>query len=160
MDVEVKEIPEMHVAYVRNIGPYAGDAQLFGELFGKLGRWAGPRNLMNKDTVFLSVYYDDPKITDEEKLRVDVGMTVPEDTKVDGEISKQKLDAGLYALTRFDIKDPSEYGESWEAIYKDWLPESGYQPDNMPSYEIYRNNPKEHPEGIQIVDICIPVKPM
>jgi AraC family transcriptional regulator len=160
MDVEVKEIPEMHVAYVRNIGPYMGDTELFGELFGKLGRWAGPRNLINKDTLFLSVYYDDPKITDEEKLRVDVCLTVTEDTKVDGEISRQKLDGGLYALARFEIKDPADYGNAWEAVYRDWLPESGYQPDNKPTFEVYRNNPKEHPEGVSIVDICIPVKPL
>ena len=153
-------MPGMHVAYVRNIGPYVGDDQLFGELWGKLCGWAGPRNLMNKDTLFLSVYYDDPKITDEEKLRVDVCMTVPEDTRVDGEISKQKLEEGLYALARFEIKEPSEYMESWDAVYRGWLPESGYQPDNKPSYEIYRNDPKEHPEGIQIVDICVPIKPL
>jgi AraC family transcriptional regulator len=35
-DVEVKEIPEMHIAYIRHIGPYAGDEQLFGNLFNRL----------------------------------------------------------------------------------------------------------------------------
>ncbi len=160
MDVQVKQIPEMHVAYVRNIGPYEGDDQLFGELFAKLGRWAGPRGLINQDTLFMSVYYDDPRITDKEKLRVDVCMTVPEETKAEGGISKQKLDEGIYALARFEIRKPSEYGEAWEAVYRDWLPESGYQPDNKPTYEIYRNNPKEHPEGVQVVDICVPVKPL
>jgi AraC family transcriptional regulator len=34
--VEVKELPEMTVAYVRHIGPYKADAQLFERLFGKL----------------------------------------------------------------------------------------------------------------------------
>jgi AraC family transcriptional regulator len=160
MKVTVKEIPEMHIAYIRNIGVYVGNSDLFEELFGKLCKWAGPRNLMNADTKFLSVYYDDPKITDEAKLRLDVCITIPEDTKVEGEISKQTLSAGKYAVARFEIKDSSGYKDAWESIYRDWLPESGYQPDNKPSYEMYENNAKDHPEGIQIVDICIPVKPL
>ena len=44
--VEVKSIPEMHVAYLRHIGPYAGDSALFGRLFGQLFSWAGPRGLV------------------------------------------------------------------------------------------------------------------
>ena len=44
--VEVRDLPEMTVAYVRNIGPYKGDAALFETLFGKLCGWAGPRNLI------------------------------------------------------------------------------------------------------------------
>ena len=35
-----------------------------------------------------------------------------------------------------------------------------YQPEDKPAFEIYKNNPKEHPEGKSIVDICIPVKPL
>jgi AraC family transcriptional regulator len=160
MEVIVKEIPEMHVAYIRNIGAYAGNSDLFKELWDKLCKWAGPRNLMKSDTKYLSVYYDDPHITDESKLRLDVCITVPEDTKVDSEISKQKLSAGKYAVAQFEIKDPGDYKDAWDAVYRGWLPESGYQPDNKPSYEIYVNNAKEHPESIQIVDICVPVKPL
>ena len=32
--VEVKDLPEMTVAYVRNIGPYKGNPALFEKLFG------------------------------------------------------------------------------------------------------------------------------
>ena len=158
MKVEVKDMPSMSVAYVRHIGPYKGDSELFKGLFGKLCGWAGPKGLIGKDSKFLSVYYDDPAVTDEKKLRCDVCMTVPEDTEVDGEITKQVLDGGKCAVARFEIKDPSEYEDAWKAVYKDWLPESGYQPDDRPPFELYQNDPKEHPEGLHIVDICVPVK--
>ena len=46
IQVEVKEMPEMSVAYVRHIGPYAGDEELFKGLYGKLMKWAGPRGLL------------------------------------------------------------------------------------------------------------------
>jgi len=52
------------------------------------------------------------------------------------------------------------YEEAWNMVFGGWLPESGYQPDDRLCYEIYQNDPKEHPEGIHIVDICVPVKPL
>ena len=81
--VEVKDMPEMHVAYVRHIGPYKGDQELFARLFNKLMAWAGPRGLLRfPETKLLTVYYDNPDITDEGKLRTDACITVPADTKV------------------------------------------------------------------------------
>jgi AraC family transcriptional regulator len=41
-----------------------------------------------------------------------------------------------------------------------WLPQSGYQCDDKPCYELYLNDPKQHPEGRCIVDICVPVRPL
>ena len=157
--VEVKNLPEMTVAYVRHVGAYQGDSELFGRLFTKLMTWAGPRGLIQfPQTQMLSVYYDNPDITDDEKLRVDVAISVPEDTEVDGEIGKMKLKGGTYAVARFEIL-PHEYGDAWDAVYGGWLPESGYQPIDSPCMELYQNDPNTHPEGKHIVDICIPVKP-
>lgn len=160
MKIEIKNLPEKTVAYVRHIGPYKGDSKLFETLFGKLGQWAGPRRLIGPDVEFLSIYYDDPGVTDDEKLRMDVCLTVQNDTKVEGEIGKQVLASGEYAICRFELKEPKEFEQAWNTVYTKWLPQSGYQPDNRPAYEIYRNDPKEHPEGIHIVDICVPVKPL
>ena len=46
MDVRVEELPQQTVAYIRHVGPYQGDSELFEGLFGRLFQWAGPRNLM------------------------------------------------------------------------------------------------------------------
>lgn len=159
VNVEVKDMPEMNVAYVRHIGPYAGDGQLFTDLFTKLMTWAGPRGLLNANTQSLAVYYDDPAITEESKLRLDVCVTVPDNTPVDGEIGQTVIPGGKFAVARFELKE-DEYSEAWHAFYGGWLPESGYQPDDRPCYELYHNDPDEHPEGKHIVDICIPVKPL
>lgn len=158
--VEVKDVPEMHVAYIRHIGPYAGDEQLFGNLFNKLCTWAGPRGLLRfPETKFITIYHDNPDITDENKLRTDVCITALKDTKVDGEIGKSIIPAGKYAIAHFEIT-PDKYGDAWNAVYGGWLPESGYQPDDRPCFELYLNDPKQHPEGKHIVDIYAPVKPM
>ena len=160
IQVEVKDMPAWDVAYVRHIGPYQGDSALFEGLMNKLMRWAGPRGLIRfPETQMLSVYYDDPEITDNAKLRVDMCITVPEDTQVDGEIGKMTIPGGRYAVGRFELLK-EEYGEAWKFIFGEWLPESGYQPDDRPSFEMYLNNPEEHPEKKCIVNICVPVKPL
>ena len=158
--VEVKDLPETTLAYVRYVGPYKGDGKLFENLFNKLFQWAGPRNLLcYPETKTIIIYHDNPDITDESKLRVSVSISVPEDTAVDGEIGKMTLPAGKYALARFELSD-TEYQEAWDWVYRTWLPESGYQPDDRPCFEMYHNDPKTHPQGKSIVDICIGVKPL
>jgi AraC family transcriptional regulator len=159
-NVEVKEMPEMHVAYVRHIGSYKGGEELFASLFNKLMTWAGPRGLLRfPETKVLTIYHDNPEITDESRLRTDACITVPADTKVDGEIGKSTLPAGKYAIAHFEIS-PDQYQDAWNTVYGGWLPTSGYQPTDGPCYELYLNQPKDHPEGKHIVDICVPVKPL
>ncbi|MDY6933054.1 MAG: AraC family transcriptional regulator [Spirochaetota bacterium] len=158
--VEVKDVPEFHVAYIRHIGPYQGDSDLFEKLFNKLFMWAGPRGLLRfPETRVLSIYHDNPEITDDNRLRTSVCISVPDDTPVDGEIGKMVISDGKYAFARFEIHS-EEYQDAWDFVYGCWLPESGYQPDDRPCYELYHNNPQEHPEKKHIVDICIPVMPM
>ncbi len=158
--VEVRDVPDMTVAYVRHVGPYQGDSELFGRLIGTICTWAGPRGLLGKpDGKLLSVYHDSPELTDESQLRISVCITVPEDTVVTGEIGKMVIKGGAYAIGHFEI-DQSQYGAAWDALMGGWLPESGYQPADGVCYEDYRNDPKDHPAGKHIVDICVPVKPL
>ena len=37
--IEVRDEPAFTVAYVRHTGPYQGDGELFGKLFGRLMQW-------------------------------------------------------------------------------------------------------------------------
>lgn len=158
--VEVKHLPETTVAYVRNIGPYKGNSKLFEQLFSKLMKWAGPRGLANfPETRFICVYHDNPEITDENKLRLSCSITVPSDTEVSGEIGKMVIPAGKYAIGHFELSN-NEYEQAWNTLCGEWLPESGYEPVDGPCFEIYLNDPKTHPEGKCIVDICVPVKPL
>lgn len=160
IQIEVKEVPELSLAYIRHIGPYQGDSELFKGLFTKLFHWAGPRNLINfPETKMLSVYHNNPDTTDDDKLRMSVCISVPENTEVSGEIGKMKVEAGKYAIGHFEIQ-VNEYEKAWNLIFGEWLPKSGYQPTDSPCYELYLNNPEEHPEQTHIVDIYIPVKPL
>lgn len=155
--VEVKELPKMTVAYIRHIGPYKGDEKLFEGLWNKLFSWAGPRNLIGGDEFkSLVIYHDDPHVTIEDKLRMSVCITVPPDTKVDGEIGKMDIEAARYVIARFELT-AEDFEQAWEWVYGQWFPMSGYQPDDKPCFEMYPEEPKD---GKFTVDICVPIKPL
>lgn len=156
MKVEVKDIPAMHVAYVRHTGNYSK----VGEAFGRLMQWAGPRGLLGKpDTKVLAVYHDDPGVTEEARLRTSVCVTIPDGMKTGGEVSNLDVEGGKYACGHFEITD-KEFQGAWDAMMGKWHPESGYVCDDKPPFELYHNDHTTHPENKHIVDICIPVRPM
>jgi AraC family transcriptional regulator len=157
--VRVENLEEMTVAYVRHIGPYAGDEKLFENLFNKLFTWAGARDLLHfPETKVISVYHDDPNLTDEDKLRTSICITVPEETEVGGEVGKMKIKAGKYAMAEFELNS-DQFGCAWNWLCGEWLPDSGYEAADGLSFEVSKNDPHEHPQGKHIVDICIPVTP-
>ena len=159
-EVEVREMPELHVAYLRHIGPYKGDAEMFSDLFNRLMIWAGPRGLLRfPETEVMTMYYDDPEITGDENLRVDACITVPPETQVDGEVGKTTIPAGKYAVAHFELS-PDRYQDAWNAVFSGWLPESGYQPADGPSYERYTGDMNDMSKEKVTVDICVPVKPL
>ena len=49
---EILTLHERQVACVSYTGNYIGNAQVFGNLFHKLGEWAGPKGMMGPETVF------------------------------------------------------------------------------------------------------------
>lgn len=152
--VRVEELPAFTVAYVRHVGPYAGDGELFGRLFGRLGQWAGPRGLITKDARWLAMYHDDPEITPAEKLRLSVCISVPAGTQGERDVNVMEIPGGKCAVAQFSLQ-MHEYGAAWNWLMGEWLPASGYQPDDRPCYEAYLSA-QEDP--VQRVDIVQPVK--
>ena len=152
--VEVREMPPLHVACLRYIGPFKGDMELFKVLFRKLFAWGSRKNLIHlPETKFMSLYCDDPQRDAGEKRDVSVGFTVPQGTRGDGEIELMNVPGGKCAVARFRI-DPDQYEKAWAFMLETWFPYSGHEPDQRPCYELYLRNPeKKH-----LVDLCIPLR--
>ena len=154
MKVEVKEMPGFHVAYVANLEGYKVDK--IDQAWKKLCNWAGPRGLINQNTKFIGISFDDPDITDEDKCRYYACLTIPNEIEHDNRVSIMDIAGGKHAVYRF-IGTADEIKERYKELYSDWLPESGYEPANEPCYEIYIEEPKGDPMTF-VMDICIPVK--
>jgi len=156
-EAKAKLLPERHVAYVRHIGPYSQ----IGEGLQRIFAWAGKKGLVRfPETQVLAIYHDDPETIDPAKLRSDACITVPEGTPVDGEVKTQTVPGGLFAVAHVEI-DQAEYGDAWDRLCKEWIPNNGFETDYESGrlcYELYLNDPEEHPQKKHIVDICEPVR--
>ena len=162
MKVEVKNLPGYRVAYVRVLDGYKHDG--IGKAFKKLMTWAGARDLFNEQTSIIGISYDDPKVTHPDKCRYDACLTIPEDVKTEGEIGVKNIAPGKYAVYHVEgsLKESTknDYGKIWDDLYRIWLPQSGYQPDDRDCFEVYLNDPDKDPDKKFKADICLPIKPL
>ena len=72
-------------------------------------------------------------------------MTISEDSEVEGDIKKKVLPGGKYVVLHAELKGAEEYCPSWNVVVE-WMKENDIEMDmSRPSYEIYLNNPEEHP---------------
>ena len=154
----IQNLAERIVACVSYKGNYIGNTAVFAELFNKLCGWGFQKQLMGPETVLIAAYYDDPNVTPPDELKLDVCMNIPEDVQEEGEISKKVLPGGKYAVMGLELDGPEEYSVAWEKIVE-WVASLGLEIDiSRASYEVYLNNPEEHPQKHHIVDICMAVR--
>ncbi len=152
---EIKEMPELKLVYCRHQGAF----HLIGQAYEKLFKWAEPRGLLNnEDLKTVTVYHDDPKVTDPEKVQQSACILVDEPIKTEGEFGYMTVPGGKYVVGNFEIL-PTEFEQAWDQVCV-WLSESGYQPADGYPYELYHQECTEHPEGKFILNICVPVKPL
>ncbi|MCF8360983.1 MAG: AraC family transcriptional regulator [Prolixibacteraceae bacterium] len=150
--VVVKEMPEMKAIYCRHTGKFN---EIY-KAYGKLMQYACPRGLVKSDSHTLTLYHDDPAVTEIEKVRQSACLVVEDEVKTDGEIGNITIPGGKYAVGHFEIL-VTEFEEAWNTMCV-WLTESGYEPGEGCPYEFYYCDPENHPENKFVLDICIPVK--
>ncbi len=159
VSLTIERLEARNFAYIRHVGPYCGDEELFGKLFAKLGQIAGPRGYFAMPGAeVICAYHDDPSITAPEKLRISTGVTLPETVTDVAPLSLMKLEAGMYVRARFEIH-VEQYPEIWNYTCGEWLEESGYVPEDGPMYEVYLNDPNEDPDHIHRVELRMCVRP-
>jgi len=152
-NIEVKQMPAIKMAYMDHIGAF----DQIGTVYEKLFRWAGPKGLFaNPEFKTITLYHDDPKVTDIEKVRQSAGVTLNQDIQPEGEVGVMDVNAGKYAVGRFEVTG-QEFGHAWDSMCI-WVAEKGYKSIDGHYYELYHNDHTKHPEKKFIVDICIPVE--
>lgn len=154
--IRIENAEPFPIAYIRHIGPYAGDSELFGRLFGELSAWVSARGLFGPDTKMVAIYHDDPEVTDEDKLRLSVGASVPPGTSAEGKVGILEVPGGRNVHARFALL-PHQYAAAWRWLCGTWLPDSGFEPDDRFAYELYLGPPAE--DGTHGVELVLPVRP-
>ena len=154
MNVAVRELPRYRVAYMRYVGPYGPHG--IPELWKRFRKWME----LGPNSIKLGIGHDDPDVTAPEKCRYDACVVVPESFAGDTWVNVIDVPGGKYAVAEF-IGTADKIREAWEALYRSWLPGSGYQPDDRPCLEVYRGNPEvDGRPGTFRCELCVPVRPL
>lgn len=156
-NIQVKFMPGFHVAYVANLEGY--DIKKIRAIWDTLCKWAVARDLLTPDTTAIGISFDDPEITPTEKCRYYACISVPDDIIADDVVGIMDITPGKYAVYSFEGQQ-QDIQPTYKALYKEWLPDSGYQPADVPCYEICHSAPENYYEGLYKLDICLPVVPL
>jgi len=155
-----KEDIEIRVIYIRFKGTYSEFRKSSRKLFNDLFQFAKENDLIEEGiTKVLTIYHDNPFITDEKNLRTSVALTVPKDAllKEEGQVCSMVI-SGQYAVLHYELL-LGEYEEAWQYAYADWLLKSETEKprDSIP-FELYVNEPPKNFKDKSLTDIYIPVE--
>lgn len=160
-ELELVDISEKALLYVRFIGTYAQLGIEFPQILEKLFVYATSHQLIQEEEIeLLSIYHDHPDFTQEEQFRTSICLAISDlnhYVEESNDIGIMTLPAGKYVVGHFDIL-PEEYSGAWDYIYGEWLSNSGYQPRAELPFEMYMSNPANHPQGRHLVDIYLPIE--
>lgn len=151
----IELIPEKFVAFKKLTSGY--DTKLISRTFTELYHIALKNNFRLEQ--FIGIGYDDPDYTPAKKCRYDACMVVKKEDVPNGiDCNTKKLKGGKYALFYFEGHE-KDISSAWDYIFKEWLLNSKYLPDDRPHLEMYLYSEK-YELGIFKVNLCLPVKSM
>ncbi|MBI2792201.1 MAG: AraC family transcriptional regulator [Gammaproteobacteria bacterium] len=136
MKVEIRQMNGRRLAVLE----HRGDPRKVGDSVHKLINWAKAQtiNVKPKAGDAFGFAYDDPKTTPTNEFRFDLGITVPNQLKIQGEVVEKFLPEGRYAVamhkgSRDNISDTIYH------LYRNWLPNSGEELGDLPCLFCYYN---------------------
>lgn len=153
--VVIKTVPDLPVVYVRQLGEYTYDLLL--PLFNSLLKWAGARKLLNESTMIFGVCWDYIAVTADQRCRYDACITIPADYAVGKEVNRQIIKGGTYGVYRGVVKN-NNFHYHWNRFLNQWLPVSGFEPDNKPCFEVITNILQGVPQETYDLQIWLPLK--
>jgi AraC family transcriptional regulator len=155
LEMAIEEFPATTVAYVRHYGPY--EERQKAALFRRISHWAATA-MPNQTPTFLGICYGDRGLLDPDRRRYDACVILPEGVRLEAPIARLDIRSGKVAVRR-QISTSLLVCSIWSNIHRDWLPESGYAPDDRPCIERFPDGcPKTgHPFSLEI---CQAIRPL
>ncbi len=155
MTITIKELPAKRVAVME----HHGDPMRLSDTLDKLINWAKaqPINLKPKAGEAFGFGYHDPREVKPEEFRFDLALSVPQDFKLNDQVTERTLPAGRYAVTMHK-GSRDNIGDTIYSIYRDWLPQSGEELGDLPCIFCYYNFDYEVAETESLTEIWVLLK--
>lgn len=157
IDISIARVPDWNLAYVSNLNGYRID--LICKAWNQLRLWAISKGLDLNQMRALGISYDDPLITAPEKCRYYACLTIPEGVEPRPPIGHLRLPGSKCLVARVTCT-AEQIQPVYMYLYRDWLVDSGFQPDNLPPYEVYLSAPDPVSGGQFVMDVYIPIVPL
>lgn len=156
--VEIREIEDEKVYYVRKKGPYELFAHpAFVELFDFIEKNKLETPSADNKVKIMGVSYDDPLMTSLKECRFDACITVSKKVPLEKNVKTQTIKGGKFAV--FLHKGSYEkLGSIYQAIYGEWLPENNYKIRDLTMIEVYLNDPGVTEEKALLTEIYLPIE--
>ncbi len=151
--ITIKELSERKLACISHIGEF----DTIGSAFQQLIEWGHQQGVLDTSNFkALTVYHDNPHVTQTSKLRCSAGVTISNNIKADGEIRQLTLHKGVFVVGHFEIKT-EEIAKAWKNLCI-WIIKRGLEFRDGDYFEVYHNDHRTHPEQKIVIDICIPIE--
>jgi AraC family transcriptional regulator len=153
MRVELKTLPPVRVAYLRNSGPHGPG---IGKTWERFDAWCEARGFMPRR--MFGVCHDDPSTTPSAHCRYDACVEIDGSFEPGGEVGVQTVSGGRYACAEFRGTS-AEVGSAWARFFREWLPTSGVVLASRPALELYdlELEDEESPDAFSCW-LCIPIR--
>lgn len=148
--ITLQQLPEISYLYYTQLGTN-GIENTFHKIIGFAQR---NRIFENPEHPLIRVFHDSFKITDENKVRMSIGVVCKLEKPPHEAVNKGSLPAGKYLVGRYELNIP-DFEKAWNGLFLK-LSEMGYKKREGFPYELYQNNPENHPQKKCVVDLCIP----
>ena len=131
--------------------------QAYSTLWGQIIEFAKKYNLTDKGFKYISISLDSLDITEIDKCRFLIGVTVPYSMEIPKGFGTLNIQTGLYSV--FNIKgNYYELNKIYREIYLDWLPNSKYRLREQMTFEIYVNTPDKIGMEELVTEIYLPIE--
>jgi AraC family transcriptional regulator len=152
-EVKLLEVKPMLGVSVEHRGSYL----MIGRAFNKLYRWAQARNTTSDISQVIGIYDDDPFAIPEKQLHSRACLMFEQPVKLEPPLSRVEIAGGLCAVLRHQ----GPYADmrlTYQWLYGQWLPQSGYLVADAPVFEVYLNHPRDTMPADLLVDIYLPLQ--
>lgn len=146
------------IIYIRFRGSYTEFRKNSRKMFNELFTFATENHLIVPDqTKVLTIYNDNPFITDEKNLRTSIAMTIPNNATVieSGTICLSCI-SGKFGVGHFELT-AKEYGDAWHYMYQEWLLKDDMKVRDAVPFELYVTEPSKNLKDKSLTDIYIPI---
>lgn len=137
--------------------PHKGAYHEISRAFQKLSAVMASRDLFRNAGRMIAVFYDDPQSVAEPDLRSHAGFELTGPADLAAPLEAVALAGGRHAVLTY--KGPyAGLPAAYDELFGVWLPNSGEEPADTPSFEVYLNTPMETAPEDLVTELHLPLK--